>query len=230
MVITYNRLSRHMATNSLIFLISGFLNVGAPAVASAQSGAREQQASEDARPASSSQGAASDSVASSFAELAGLVKPGAVIRVTEVSGRTTKGRLGQLSPSSLELLRPKSGRDGRDVPIRPLVFSEADVQSIELEHRDSLANGALMGLAVGGLGGLVGGAAYCGDYSCQAGPVAAAFGALFGGIGAGVGALTDLAISGHTSLYQAPRQRSAVIRVSPVMSNSAVGALVSVRF
>lgn len=226
----YVRLPRPTVTYALSVLISGFLNVGAPAMASAQGGAREQQASQDARPASSSQETASDSVVSSFPELARLLKPGTVIRVTDVSGRTTKGRLGQLSPSSLELLRPSGGRGDRDVPRGPQVFAEADIQSVELERRDSLANGTLIGLAVGGLGGLLGGAANCGNYSCQAGPVAAAFGALFGGIGAGVGALTDLAINERTSIYQAPRQRSANARMSLVMSDSAVGALVSVRF
>ena len=164
--------------------------------------------------------------ASSFAELVSVVKPGETIRITEASGRTTRGRLGKLSTSSLELLVPNSGRD----VVAPQVLSEGNVRSIEVERRDSLLNGTLIGLAVGGLGGLLGGAANCGNYSCQAGPVAAAFGALFGGIGAGVGALTDLAKSQRTTIYESVRQRSSAARVSPFVSNKAAGVRLSVRF
>jgi hypothetical protein len=216
MIISNARRSGRVVTQLLTFVIGGFLNIGAPVEASAQS-------------RSSSQEATSAGVATSFAELAALVQPGAVIRVTDVRGRTASGTLGQVSKSSFELLKPKSKVDGRDAPMTPQVWSERDVQSIELERRDSLLNGTLIGLAVGGLGGLLGGAANCRNYSCQAGPVAAASGALFAGIGAGVGALTDLAINGRTTVYQAP-QRSSGVRVSPVTSTSSLGVLLSVRF
>jgi hypothetical protein len=125
--------------------------------------------------------------------LASLVKSSDTIRVTEASGRTTKGTLGKLSTSSLELLNPKS---------IPAAFSKSEVRMIELERRDSLWNGTLIGLGAGGLSGLIGGAANCGNDSCQAGPIAAAFGALFGGIGAGVGALVDLGFPKRTTIYQ----------------------------
>jgi hypothetical protein len=118
---------------------------------------------------------------------------------------------------------------GRDVFTRR-VLSEGDVLSIQVDRRDSLLDGTLLGLAVGGLGGLLAGAANCRNSSCQAGPVAASFGALFGGIGAGVGALTDFAISKRTTVYRSPRQRSSGARVSPVVSKDGSSVQVSVRF
>jgi len=53
-------------------------------------------------------------VATSFEELKAIVKPGDTIDVTETTGRKIKGRLGELSASSLELLVRKTGPDGRD--------------------------------------------------------------------------------------------------------------------
>jgi hypothetical protein len=89
-------------------------------------------------------------VATSFEELRALVKAGDTIYVTDASGRRTKGRLGELSASSLELLVRKAGPDGRETLVPQARLSEGDVRQILLERRDSLRNGTLIGLAVGG--------------------------------------------------------------------------------
>ena len=82
-------------------------------------------------------------VATSFEELQALVK-GDTIDVTDVSGRKTKGRLGELSASSLELLVRKAGPDGRETFVPQARLSERDVRQILLERRDSLWNGTLI--------------------------------------------------------------------------------------
>lgn len=205
--------------SKLIGLLAGVLIATAPAVARAQSGVPEPQRARDAH----------TGTATSFSELAKLLEPGAVIRVTDASGRRTTGRLGQLSASSLELLGTRGAGTGGSGTGQARIFPEADVRSIEVRRRDSLVNGTLIGLVAGGVGGAVGGAAVCGSYSCNAARVAAASGALFGGIGAGVGVLTDLAITGRTRVY-ASGQRSPDVRVAPVLSKGGAGAIVSLRF
>jgi len=69
-------------------------------------------------------------VATSFEELRPLVKPGDTIFVTEANGRKTRARLGELTPSSLEMLVPKSGPDGRETCVPQSRLAERDVRQI----------------------------------------------------------------------------------------------------
>lgn len=206
-------------------LFAGLLILSSAAVANAQSAVPEPQPSRAAR--SGSPNKRETAAATSFAELAKLLKPGAAIRVTDARGRSVSGRLGQLSTASLELLGSDGSVRGGSVPAR--MFSEADVQSVEVKRRDSVVNGTLIGLVVGAVGGAASGAAICAGYSCDVAPVAAAYAGLLGGLGAGAGLLTDLAITGRTHVYRS-NQRPKDVRVSPVLSKAAAGAIVSVRF
>jgi len=86
-------------------------------------------------------------VASTLRELQLLVRPGETVTVTDAQGREVQGRIETLSPSLLAL----SDRSGRHE------WTEADIVSIRQRKGDSLANGALWGLAVGaGVGAITG--------------------------------------------------------------------------
>ena len=84
--------------------------------------------------------------ASSFDELRGLVGPGETVQVTNANGTKARGRIVQVSGSSLDLIV------GSDDPV--LRFSEHDVNNILAERHDSIWNGPLIGL--GTLGFLIG--------------------------------------------------------------------------
>ena len=225
-VMPYPR-ARRRARYSMLCLLGVVLSVGAPVVASAQNTVREQERSQNARSDSATR--QGRNATSSFSELAKLLKPGDVIRVTDASGRKSSGRLGQLSTSSLELLASSSVGNNRAGSARQRVFSEADVESIEVKRQDSVLNGTLIGLGTGVAVGFISGTAACGNYSCEAGPVAAGYAALMGGIGATVGLLADRAVSRRTLVYRSGKS-STDIRVSPVLSKGATGARVSIRF
>jgi hypothetical protein len=115
-------------------------------------------------------------------------------RVTGANGHDMKSTLATLSNASLELLKATSGRADRTGRPAPAAPSQGNAPSSTGGRRDSLWNGTLIGAAVGGVSGALVGAANCANYSCQAGPVALAFGAGFAGIGAAAGALIDWAI------------------------------------
>lgn len=88
-------------------------------------------------------------VATSFEQLRALVKPGDTVYVTDASGRRTKGKLGELSAASLELLVRQTQSDGSEKWVPKARLSEGEVRQITRERHDSLWNGALIGLAVG---------------------------------------------------------------------------------
>ena len=166
-------------------------------------------------------------VATSFEELRALVKPGDTIDVIDPSGRKTKGRLGELSASSLELLVRKTGPDGRETFVPKARLSQGDVRQIVLERRDSLLNGTLIGLAAGAGPWLLAWPKLRGTETEPAAPL----GALIGGaIGAATGAAIDAMITERTTVYLTPGQRSSRLQVSSLLSKSAAGVRMSVRF
>ena len=173
-------------------------------------------------------------VATSFEELRALVKPGDTIDLTDASGRRTRGRLGELSASSLELLVRQTGPDGRETFVTKARLSEGDVRQILLRRRDSLWNGTLIGMAVWlGIGAAPATILGCSEYEDSdptVGSCAAAWG-IFAGIGAGMGAGIDALITRRTTVYyQAPSKRSSGVQVSPLFSKSGTGIQMSVRF
>ena len=179
-------------------------------------------------------GVSAQVVATSFEELRALVKSGETIYVTDASGRQTKGRLGELSASSLELLVGQTGPNGRETFVPKARLSERDVRQILLQRRDSLWNGTLIGMAVWlGIGALPATIFGCSNYEGlhpSVGSCAGAWG-LFAGIGAGMGAAIDALITERTTVYyQAPGQRSSGVQLFPLFSQSANGIQMSVRF
>ena len=178
--------------------------------------------------------ASAQAVATSFEEMRALVKPGDTIDVTDANGRRTRGRLGELSGSSLELLVRKTGPDGRETFVPQARLSEPDVQQVRLDRRDSLWSGTLIGLAPGAAGAafvlFVGAGCDCYTVESRA-PLALVTLAFAGGIGAAIGAGIDAVIYERATVYfRAPPRRSSGLHVTPMLSKSATGIQVSMGF
>ena len=158
-----------------------------------------------------------------FSQLNTRLKPGDTIWVTDAQGREVKGRIESLAPDSL-------GVDAGGFR----TFSAGEVSMIRLRQGDSLGNGALIGLAVGGLG--VGLACLAGTEGqdegwCLVGALA------YGGIGAAIGVGIDALIPGKKLVaYRAPgpagssEARHARLSIAPVITPRAKGVAVSFAF
>ena len=149
-------------------------------------------------------------VARSFEELQSILKVGQTVVVTDDSGRQTKGRLTDVSPSALVVSTP----DTR-------TFAEGTVA--EIRSPDSLSNGVLIGAAIGA--GLA-----TWDYLIDPSePGNAAIFAVAIGLGTAIGAGIDALHKGGKVLYVSRRQRSD-LTLLPVLGKDRQGVLVSVRF
>ena len=168
-------------------------------------------------------GAIAQAPVSSFDQLATRLRVGDTVYVTDAAGREHKGTIGDLSASSLALLVEKTPRD----------FPKANVHTIQSQQPDSLANGALIGLAVGAAlatAGLIYGEVTDPGYT-SAGAVVGTV-AVLGGVGAGIGTLIDAGTPGKKVLvYRAPAASPAArVSVLPLVSPRRQGLAVSVRF
>jgi hypothetical protein len=175
--------------------------------------------------------AGAQTVATSFSDLQGLLKSGDTIRVTEASGRTTKGKLGTLSPSTLELLVRKTALDGSESFVPQSRLAEGDVRQILVERRDPPWRGTLIGLAaVGGPFALIcSRGCYYNEYGGE--NLIRITALITTGIAAGIGTLVDAAIVKKTMVYyKAPAQRSSAAELSPLISRSGAGIQMSLRF
>ncbi len=163
--------------------------------------------------------------ASSFAALAGRIRVGQVIWVTDTTGRELRGRLERLSTD--ELVLKTTGVD---------TFAAPDVRRIRARDRDSLKNGALIGLGVGGAMG----SAWCigaiaddsGDIDARA-ECAEGF-TVFPGLGALIGLAVDAVIPGRMRVvYQtSPNQGDSHprLKIVPLFSPRARGLMMSLAF
>ena len=79
-------------------------------------------------------------LAGTFEQLRVLVKAGDTLTVTDTAGQPVRGKLVNLSSSSLSLNVSGTTRE----------FQKVDVNAIAKRGSDSLKNGALIGMAVGG--------------------------------------------------------------------------------
>lgn len=163
---------------------------------------------------------AAQEVASSFEQLAVLVKPGDKVTVVEITGTETKGQIGKLSRDALTLMT--SGGPRR--------IGEADVATIAQRRDDSLKNGAIIG-AVAGTAYFLTGLALLGD--SDGGdvivPAAVGWGVVFAGLGAAAGAGIDALILRRQVIYQKSATGNRVT-ISPVFGHGRRGAAVTVRF
>ena len=157
-------------------------------------------------------------LAGTFDQLQVLVKPGDTLTVTDDAGERIRGKLSQLSTSSLVLNVSGTQRE----------FQSDEVKRIEKRGPDSLKNGALIGLAIGaGIAGL-GIAASVNSSDADAGLFVIA-GLIYSGIGAGIGVGIDALVEGRRVIYARSSGTSGKLTVVPVFSGPRKGVLVSLR-
>ena len=156
-------------------------------------------------------------IAGTFDQLRVLVKPGDTLTVTDSTGQRMRGRLAELSASSLRL----------DVSGGLRQFQDSDIDTIEKRGSDSLKNGALIGMAVSG-GLAVLGMAASGVASEDPGFFVAGT-LLYSGIGAGIGVGIDALIEGRHVIYARSNSAKMTLAIAPILSRSRKGVLLSLR-
>jgi hypothetical protein len=164
-----------------------------------------------------------------FSQLGSQLRPGDWVVITDAQGKEIEGRIGALQPDAISL----DGRGGG-------TFAARDVLTVERFERDSLKNGTLIGLAVGG--GL--GALTCPDTyahpeqhpGSQPATVCAAAVAASAGAFALIGAVYDASTKKNQRLvYGAPElePRTAApprVSIAPVVTPRTKGVAVSFSF
>jgi hypothetical protein len=148
----------------------------------------------------------------------GTIKPHQTVYVTDPWGERRKGRLGDLRPGSLVLIR-ESGR---------IQISEADIYRIQ--RGDSLQNGLWLGLGAGIAAAWIAPHLFCDlpDDEC-ASIVFAAVGLPSIAAGTVTGALVDAAIK-KTVFQFAGTRVSSRIQMSPVLGGRRAGVLARIQF
>jgi hypothetical protein len=159
-------------------------------------------------------------VAGNLRELQLLVRTGDTVTVSDVQGREVKGRIEALSPSNL-ILSDRSGRHE---------WSETDIATIRQVKSDSLANGALIGLAVGGGLALVAALATAEDDYDDEGEWIAFAVAVYAGVGTGIGVGIDALIRREHVVYQSSAPPRTQVRLVPLLTPKRQALLVSVSF
>lgn len=151
-------------------------------------------------------------VAGTFDQLRVLVKPGDTLTVIDGAGTRSRGKLTDMSMSSLEL----------DIAGSRRLFRDTDVNIIEKRGADSLRNGALIGFLTAGaiFGPAIG--ALTGDWGA-----AIAGGLVYSGIGAGIGVGIDALIESERVIYAAARPSPITFNIAPTPRRSGKGVVVS---
>jgi hypothetical protein len=165
--------------------------------------------------------AAAQEPVKSFDQLNTRLKPGDTVWVTDMQGREIKGKIQGLAPNALTL-----NADGAKT------LAARDISAIREREPDSLKNGALIGLGVGGGLALVACLGLA-EGSGDSGWCAAVVG-VYGAVGAGIGVGIDALIPGKKRVaYRAPGAAgSAQARLSfaPVITPRAKGVAVAFSF
>jgi len=159
-------------------------------------------------------------LAGTFDQLRVLVKTGDTLTIVDDAGQRVRGKVTSLSNSVLDLM----------VSGTPRQFRSTDVTTIEKRGADSLKNGALIGLAIGGGIGGVGMIALAATAEDHVGAFMAVGVLMYGGIGAGIGAGFDALIEGDRVIYARSGSVGARLTIAPIVSRDRKGARVSLRF
>jgi hypothetical protein len=179
--------------------------------------------------ASPASGAAQEPV-TFLAQLAGELKPGDTVWVTDAQGREVKGEIGALEPGAITV-RSRAGR----------TFNRSDVHQVTVRRGDSLANGAKIGMAIGALAGLGAGIAACAAYPkddpLRGDACLMSIGLLWmPGMGAGalIGVGIDAMIPGkQVVVYRAPGSNGtshARLSMAPVITPRTKGVAIALSF
>ena len=162
--------------------------------------------------------AAAQEPVTDFRQLNTRLVPGDAIWVTDAQGREVRGKILSLDADALVL----EGGGRR--------FGAPDVKTIAVRRNDSLRNGALIGLGVGG--GLAAVACFALGADGEDAGWCAAAALIYAGMGAGIGAGIDALIPGKKLVaYRAPGATGrARLSVAPVITPRAKGVAVSFAF
>lgn len=161
--------------------------------------------------------------ASSFDQVAARLKVGDTVLVTDASNAVHKGRLRELSATSIVLTEGGA----------PLRLAEEQVTAVRWQKPDSLWTGALSGLALGVGLGLLAASGEDDDVFMSQGEVAALSAGLLGILGALIGTGVDAAIPPKKVLIYERAQgaaRASTLGLSPIVSHRRRGLAVSVAF
>jgi hypothetical protein len=152
-----------------------------------------------------------------FGQLGSRVRVGETVWVTGDDGREIQGKLWDLSASSLQVMSRG----------QTTTFKSDNLLVISARDRDSLSNGALIGLVTGVvLGALVAGVCEDDYLACFAGA-----GLVYGGFGAAIGVGIDAMTPGRKlEIYRRPAIQSARIRLAPFGSPRAQGLVLRIAF
>ncbi len=147
-----------------------------------------------------------------------LVQPGDTLTITDNAGVRVRGKLVEITTTSLVL----------DVSRALRQFQESEIYMIE-RRGDSLKNGALIGFSAGGALAAALATSFRGsDWRFDPEDYLAVI-AVFGGVGAGIGVGIDALIRGHTVIYARSRSAARTVSFAPILGRGRKGALVSVR-
>lgn len=181
--------------------------------------------------------AASAQTAEPFSRLHRLLKAGDRVTVTDADGHRVKGTISEVTAATLSVDRQT--RMGR--PRDERTFSEGSL--LQVERRDSLDNGTLIGLGAGIVMSWAFVRSQCGPPGRD--PECAAYAGLLGyptivPIAAAIGAIVDASYKtrvtlapGHAAAANGPRSRSnplASLALAPVVGARAGGVAMSMRF
>lgn len=162
--------------------------------------------------------AQAQSRATSFAELANLLKAGQTVSVTNDAGQTVTGQVRHVSDTMLVL---RSGQ-------HDLSLAAPDVQRIA-RPRHTVRNGALIGLAAGSVAGVTWAASQPCDFTCFSSPAGVlAFGGLFAAIGLGVGTVIGTLHRGEHVVFERPVTGRVQAGITPWRARRGAGLLVQI--
>ena len=153
----------------------------------------------------------------SLEQLKPLADASSTVTVIDSQGQRVRGTLADASRSQLSL------RVGREIRR----FQATEVRSVRLRKGDSLANGALIGAAIGG-----GPAALMFlDNECHDDPACYQAVAVYAGLGALAGLGIDALVRDETVVYSAGAPRaSQAIRVAPLTGRGRKGVRLTIAF
>jgi hypothetical protein len=141
------------------------------------------------------------------------------VRITDDQGMEWQGRIETLAPDSLVLLM--KDRQQRDVPYAAIVRID--------RPQDTLANGALIGLASGAILGLIAfidNETNCRQFCFDPGTAIIAV-PLFGGIGAGIGVAIDALVRRDPTLF---RRADSRVMLAPSLGRGVRGLSLSMQW
>jgi len=140
-------------------------------------------------------------VATTLGDLQRLER-GTTVSLTDGNGHEFRGALGNVSEWQLCVQIRRGLR----------CFDAVDVETVRVRQEDSLANGALIGAAVGG--GLT--SLIFLDNECRGAPVCYGAVAFYSGVGVAAGLIVDALIHSNLIVYTAPSRKGPTVTLRPM--------------